>query len=131
MSDGLDGPLQPGIRHVYVHDLEMMASVGIFEVEKRYQQRLIASVDLEVVDDYDGHSDRLEGVVDYGLIVTAVRDIVDSAHFQLLETLAHRIAEACLSDKRVVRATIRLEKPDIFPGCRAVGIRIVRINAMR
>ncbi len=113
-------------RRVFVKDLELMASVGIFEVEKRYEQRIVISIDLDVVDDYDGHSDRLDSVLDYGRIVTSARAIVESAHFHLIETLAERIAESCLADVRVLTACITIEKPDIVPGCRSVGITIER-----
>lgn len=113
-------------RRVFVRDLELMASVGIYEVEKRYEQRIILSIDLDVVDDYDGHSDRLDNVVDYGQMVAAARSIVESRHFHLIETLAERIAESCLADPRVLAARITIEKPDIVPGCRTVGITIER-----
>lgn len=113
-------------RRVFVSGLELMASVGIFEVEKRYVQRIVVSVELDVADDYDGFSDRLENVVDYGRIVASVRALVESAHFHLIETLAERIAEACLADFRVLNARIVVEKPDILPGCRSVGIAIDR-----
>ncbi len=113
-------------RRVFVRDLEMMASVGIFEVEKRYQQRIVVSVELDIVDDYDGKSDRLDAVVDYGCVVAAIRNIVDGGHFHLIETLAERIAESCLVDARVLVASISIEKPDILPGCRTVGIAIER-----
>ena len=43
-------------RRVFVSGLELMASVGIFEVEKRYVQRIVVSVELDVADDYDGFS---------------------------------------------------------------------------
>ncbi len=109
-----------------MRDLELMARVGVFEVEKRYVQRIVVGVDLMVRDDYDGRSDRLDDVVDYGEIVTAIRTIVDSDHFHLIETLAERIAEACLENARVLSARICIEKPDILPGCRSVGIEIER-----
>lgn len=113
-------------RRVFVRDLELMARVGIFEIEKRYVQRIVVNVDLDVVDDYDGTSDRLADVVDYGAIVGEVRGIVESDHFHLIETLAERIAAACLADPRVEAARIGIEKPDILPGCRSVGIAIER-----
>ena len=113
-------------RRVLVSGLELMASVGIFEVEKRYEQRIVVSVDLDVSDDYDGVSDRLEHVYDYAKVVAAVRSLVESRHYQLIETLAERIAAACLADRRVEKARILVEKPDIMPGCRSVGIAIER-----
>jgi len=113
-----------GWRRVFIHRLELMASVGVYEVERRYEQRIIVSVDLDVADDYDGHSDRLEDVLDYGAIVDVLRLIVGERHFHLIETLAERAAEACLADPRVERARIAIEKPDVVPGCAGVGIAI-------
>lgn len=120
-----DRPARPA-RRVFVRDLELMARVGIYEVEKRYVQRIVVNVDLSVTDDYDGVSDRLDRVVDYGRVVADVRAIVESDHFHLIETLAERIAEACLGDPRVLTVRVRVEKPDILPGCRSVGIEIDR-----
>lgn len=114
------------LRRVFVRDLELMASVGVYELEKRYEQRLIISVDLLVLDDYDGQSDSLSAVLDYSSVVAGIRTIVESGHTNLLETLAERIAKRCLADARVMRTVVRLEKPDIVPGCRTVGIEIVR-----
>ncbi|MEZ5849915.1 MAG: dihydroneopterin aldolase [Hyphomicrobiaceae bacterium] len=118
--------LARGSRRVFARGLELMASVGVFEIERRYQQRVVVSVELDVIDDYDGVSDRLDGVVDYGHVVSEVRRIVDCQHYNLIETLAERIAEACLDDARVLLAQITIEKPDILPGCRSVGIVIER-----
>ncbi len=115
-----------GRRHVFVHRLELMASVGVYEVERRYEQRIVVSVDLDVVDDYDGVSDRLEDVLDYSAIVDAMRQVVGERHFHLIETLAERAAEACLADPRVERLRIAIEKPDVVPGCAGVGIAIER-----
>ncbi len=117
------------LRRVFVRDLELMASVGVYELEKRYEQRIVVSVDLLVVDDYDGQSDNLGAVLDYGSVVAGIRSIIESGHTNLLETLAERIAQRCLADARVMRAVVRLEKPDIVPGCRTVGIEIVRDRA--
>ncbi|HVY41656.1 MAG TPA: dihydroneopterin aldolase [Hyphomicrobiaceae bacterium] len=114
------------LRRVFVRDLEVMGRVGIYEVERRYDQRILVSVDLEVADTYDGVSDRLRDVLDYEKLVERVRSIVEADHVNLLETLAERIAQACFADIRVHTLRVRIEKPDILPGCRSVGIEIER-----
>jgi 7,8-dihydroneopterin aldolase/epimerase/oxygenase len=118
-----------GTRHVFVRDLEIVASVGVYEQEKRYQQRVIISVDLAVRDDYNGTSDRLADVVDYSKIVSRIEQLVEADHVQLLETLAEHIAKACLEDLRVRCARVRIEKPDIIPSVKSVGIEIERRQA--
>jgi dihydroneopterin aldolase len=116
-------------RRVFVEKLEIVASVGVYEVEHRYEQRVVISLSLEVDDDYDGRSERLDKVLDYGALVEAVERIAQAAHFKLIETLAERIADHCLSDRRVRTALVRIEKPDIIPNCRSVGIEILRARA--
>ena len=77
-------------------------------------------------DDYDGQSDRLSDVYDYDIAINAIRDSVENGHINLLETLAERIAEACLADPRVLALDVRVEKPAVLPACRSVGIEIHR-----
>jgi len=117
------------LRHVFVRELEIVASVGLLEYEKRYEQRIIVSVDLAVRDDYDGASDRLADVLDYGKVVDDIARLVQSEHVNLIETLAERIARQCLADQRVESVRVRIEKPDVLPSCRSVGIEIERCRS--
>jgi dihydroneopterin aldolase len=111
---------------VFVRDLEIVASVGVYEHEKRYEQRIFISTDLAVHDAYDGVSDRLEDVLDYSALVDGIARLVQSDHVNLIETLAERIAAHCLGDARVESVRVRIEKPDAMPLCRSVGIEIER-----
>jgi dihydroneopterin aldolase len=113
-------------RRIFVRDLEIVASVGVFEREKRYEQRVVISADLYVRDDYDGASDRLLDVVDYGKVVDGISRIAQSEHVNLIETLAERIAQHCLADQRVECVRVRIEKPDVLETCQSVGIEIER-----
>jgi len=114
------------LRRVFVHDLEIVASVGVYEHEKRYEQRVLISADLWVRDDYDGVSDRLADVVDYGKVVDDIVLLAQSEHVNLIETLAERIAGQCLADQRVQRVRVSIAKPDVARSCRSVGIEIER-----
>lgn len=126
MSNSSPGNQKRPLRRVFVRDLEIVASVGVFEVEHRYEQRILINLDLDVRDDYDGTSERLADVLDYSLVVAEVEKTAQSRHFKLIETLAERIAEVCLADARVVAARVSIAKPDIMPSCRSVGIEIER-----
>jgi 7,8-dihydroneopterin aldolase/epimerase/oxygenase len=115
-----------GLRRVFVRGLELIGSIGIYEHEKRYEQRIVVSLDLAVHDHYDGRSDRIGDVYDYDEAIGTVKRTVEAGHVNLLETLAERIADGCLENLSVASVTVRIEKPDVLPSCRAVGIEIVR-----
>lgn len=118
-----------GTRRVFVRGLELIGSVGVYEHEHRYEQRVVISVELQVHDGYDGVSDQLADVYDYDLAVRAVKGTLASGHFNLIETLAERIAQSCLADRRVTGVRVRVEKPDVMPSCPGVGIEIERARS--
>ena len=116
-------------RHVFVRDLNVMATVGVLEHEKLAPQKLVISVDLTVREGREGLDDRLENVVCYGNVVDNIKAIIAKGHVNLIETLADMIAASALEDKRVLAAKVRIEKPDIIPECASVGIEIERLQA--
>ena len=71
-------------------------------------------------------SDRLADVLDYSAVVDGIVRLVQSEHVNLIETLAERIADQCLADRRVECVRVRIEKPDVMESCRSVGIEVER-----
>ena len=115
----------PGVRHVFLRDMVLQASIGWYPQEHGVTQRVRINIDLGVEEDADA-SDHLSRVVSYETVAVAVRAIVAAGHIKLVETLAERIAAACLADPRVLFAHVQVEKPDVFPDAAAAGVAIVR-----
>src|SRR5579864_4584840 len=125
-----------GLRHMFLRDMVLEARIGVLPHEQRAPQRVRINVDLGVEDDgarplsrQPVGRDELARVVDYGKLADTVRGIVASAHVRLVETLAERIAEACLMDRRVHLARVRVEKLDIFADATSAGVEIERRQA--
>jgi dihydroneopterin aldolase len=123
------------LRHVFVRDLVLEAHVGVHPHERGRAQRVRINIDLAVEDDGAGSlsptaptRDALSRVVDYEAVATAARRIVEAGHVARVETLAERIAEMCLFDRRVRLARVRVEKLDAVDGAASVGIEIERRN---
>lgn len=121
-----NGPDRPGERRVFIRGLDLIGSIGIYEHEKRYEQRIVVSLDLAVRDTYDGVSESIGDVYDYDRAIAAVKETVAARHYNLIETLAERIAEACFADGAVRAVRVRIEKPDVLPACKGIGIEILR-----
>lgn len=129
------------IRHVFLRDMLLHASIGWYPHEHRAPQRIRVNVDLAVDEDppNEGASasaeadtragpgpDELSRVVSYEIIAQDVRRIVAAGHVKLVETLAERIAHACLADPRVRLARVQVEKLDVFPDAAAAGVTVER-----
>ena len=116
------------LRHVFVKDLQIDALLGIYPEEKTKPQRIVINIDLSVKEGNDPLSDDIKNVVSYEIVVRKVEEIVAAGHVGLAETLAELIAAACLRDKRVMAARVRIEKPDVIPNARSVGVEIERLR---
>ena len=117
------------IRHVFVRDLTLLALIGIHDAEKIKPQRIVVNIDLSVQEMDSPMPDDISHVVSYEIIVKKCEAIVAEGHVNLVETLAEKFAETCLKDKRVVAARVRIEKPDIIPNAKSVGVEIERSRA--
>ena len=115
-----------GLRHVFVRDLDLMALIGIYDHEKTAPQRIIVNIDLSVKEGQGPKDDDISHVVSYEIVVKKVEAIIAEGHINLVETLCERIATSCLTDKRVMAARVRVEKPDIIKNARSVGVEIER-----
>ena len=122
-----------GLRHVFIRDLVLQASIGVYAAEHAAPQRIRINLDMAVDDEAaSGVSrgpvgrDDLARVVDYEAVTNIARAIVASGHVQLVETLAERIAEAVVVDPRIRLVRVRIEKLDVFADAASVGVEIER-----
>jgi dihydroneopterin aldolase len=120
-------------RHVFIRDLVMHASIGVYAHEHTAMQRVRINIDLAVTDDAGGNlsraavgQDELGRVVSYEDIIIRARQIVAAGHVQLVETLAERLCEACLLDERILVARVRVEKLDVFADAAGAGVEVER-----
>ena len=124
------------LRHVFLRDLVLNASIGVHPHEHEAKQRVRINIDLAVEDDAARNlsrsgvgRDELSRVVDYERLADRTRALVGTGHVRLVETLAERIAEDCLGDPRVHLARVRVEKLDIFADATSAGVEIERRRA--
>ena len=123
-----------GLRHVFLRDMELAARIGVHAHEQGRTQRVRVNLDLAVEDPGATGAapavgaDELARVVDYQILAALLRSIVTAGHVRLVETLAERIATACLDDKRVKKLRITVEKLDVFSDTESAGVAIERIR---
>ena len=85
---------------------------GVFDHERASGQRFVIDLTLGLDTAPAARSDDLQDTVDYGSLVGAVAQAVETDPVDLIETLAQRIADICLLDARVEWARVTVHKPD-------------------
>ena len=115
---------------VFIRDLVLPCSIGIHQHERLAQQRVQINVELTCLE-HPLINDDVDNVVCYATAVMGIKAVVADGHINLVETLADRVADVCLSDHRVLSAKIRIDKLDVFKEAYSVGVEIERSRAGR
>ena len=84
---------------------------GVYADERRDGQHFVVDAVLELDTGPAAHSDDVADTVHYGELASALVEIVEGEPVNLLERLAARLADCCLTDPRVQAATVTVHKP--------------------
>lgn len=120
-SASLDG--SPRDR-IFVRGLVLPVAIGVYDEEQGVTQKVSFTVEAQVAPSVEAKGDAIAEVPSYDDLVGAVKSVLKDGHINLVETLAERIAEHCLRDKRIVSVLVRVEKLERGPA--SVGVEIVR-----
>ena len=109
---------------VSIRNLELLMRIGVHGHEQGKPQPV--RINVWLTGEFEAGADRLEHAIDYEAVAEKIRAIAGAGHINLAETLAERIAAACLENSRVARARVRVEKLHALPGAEAAGVEIER-----
>lgn len=84
---------------------------GVFAHERRDGQDFTVDLRLSLGTSRAAETDDVADTVHYGELAEKVVAVVEGEPVNLIETLAHRIADVVLADERVVFVTVTVHKP--------------------
>ncbi len=96
---------------ISVTGLRVFARHGVREHERRDGQEFIIDATLWLDTRAAAATDDLSRTVDYGAVADRLAALASGPPVRLIETLAHRLAEACLTEPGVEEAEITIHKP--------------------
>jgi dihydroneopterin aldolase len=110
MGEGLDRAAD--LDRIVLHGLRGRGLHGVYPRERTEGQTFIVDAALFVDTRAAAADDDLAATADYGAIAEKIVALVEGEPVNLIETLAERIATACLADPVVQEAEITVHKPD-------------------
>ena len=84
---------------------------GVLPAEREQGQEFVVDAVLWLDTSEAAASDDLSRTVDYSALAGRLAEIIAGEPVALIETLAHRLAAACLADARVAHAEVTVHKP--------------------
>ena len=112
--------------HVFIEGLEIEALIGIYDWERRIRQPLVFDIEMAFDNRVPAATDAIADTLNYKAISNRIVEYVSQSSFELVETLAERVAQIVITEFGVQRVRLKLSKPGAVRGARAVGVMIER-----
>ncbi|RJG40083.1 dihydroneopterin aldolase [Motilimonas pumila] len=111
---------------VFIHSLEVLCTIGVYEWEKTIKQKLVFDLELAFDNRPAASSDDIHLALDYAVLSQRVCEFANNNTFELIETMAERAAAMILTEFNVAGVELTLSKPGAVPMAANVGVKIVR-----
>ena len=111
---------------VFIEDLKVDTVIGIYDWERQIRQTI--SIDLEMAHDIRpaAEEDTIDQCLDYKSVAKRIISFVEESEFQLVETLAEKVAQIIQDEFSVPWLRLKLSKPGAVRGSKNVGVLIER-----
>ena len=111
---------------VYIKGLKTDAVIGVYEWEREIRQTLVLDLELASDNRAAAATDGIAQAVDYDAISKRILAYVQASEFELIETLAERVAEIVLAEFNIPWLCLKVGKPGAVAEADDVGVIIER-----
>jgi len=111
---------------IFIRELTIETVIGIFDWEREIKQRVIFDIEMAGDCTRAATTDAVEDTLNYKAVSKRVIAFVESSEFQLVETLAERVAQLIRDEFDVPWVRLRANKRGALRGAVDVGVVIER-----
>ena len=113
---------------IFISELKVKTKLGVPAWERMLAQTIILDIEIGYDLAKAGKSDAIADTMDYGAVVSRIRETLTENSFQLVEALAEHICQLILKEFSALKVKVKVAKPAILPGLKALGVVIERNN---
>lgn len=113
---------------LYIKNLRIKTTIGVFPHERKKKQLIFLNFRLEFNSSHAETSDDINDTVNYDTLTKKITDSVNKMTFHLLEALARHIMSLILKDRRITRAVVEIIKPSAIKNAKSVSFMLSREN---
>jgi dihydroneopterin aldolase len=111
---------------IFLHGLKIDCVIGVWEWERRITQPVFIDIDMGWDISAAAASDQLEETLSYKDVSIQVTELVQEGKYNLVETMAEKIASLLLDDFKVPWCRVRVNKKGAVSSANDVGVLIER-----
>ncbi len=111
---------------IFIRELTVETIIGIYDWEREVKQPVLFDIEMACDCARAAASDSVEDTLNYKAVSKRIIGFVEKSEFQLIETLAERVAEIILGEFEVPWLRLRVNKRGALRGAVDVGVLIER-----
>ncbi len=111
---------------IFISELKVKTKLGVPTWERMIAQTIILDIEIGYDLSKSCKSDTIADTIDYGLVVSRIRETLTENSFHLVEALAEHICQLILKEFNALSVKIKVAKPAILPRLKALGVVIER-----
>jgi dihydroneopterin aldolase len=111
---------------IFLSEIKVQTKLGVPEWERMAPQTIILDIEIGYDLSKACKSDDVADTIDYGTVVSRIHETLNTSSFQLVEALAEHICQLILNEFSALSVKIKVAKPAILPGLKALGVVIER-----
>jgi dihydroneopterin aldolase len=112
---------------IFLSEVKVQTKLGVPEWERMTPQTIILDIEIGYDLSKACQSDDVNDTIDYGTVVNRIRETLQENSFQLVEKLAEHLCQLILKEFNAQSVKIKVAKPTILPGLKALGVVIERM----
>ena len=111
---------------IFLEQVKVETKLGVPAWERMLPQTIILDIEIGYDLTKACSSDAIADTIDYGAVVSRIRETLTENSFQLVEALAEHICQLILKEFGALSVKVKVAKPAILLGLRALGVEIER-----
>ena len=111
---------------IFLSEVKVQTKLGVPAWERMLAQTIILDIEISYDLSRACQTDAIEDTIDYGLVVARIRETLTEHSFQLVEALAEHCCQLIMQEFGALRVKIKVAKPNILLGLKALGVVIER-----
>ena len=111
---------------IFIRELAVETVIGIYDWEREIKQTVYFDLEMSCDIARAAASDSVDDTLNYKAVSQALIALVEKSEFQLVETLAERVAQMILNDFEVSWLRLTLNKRGALSAAKDVGVQIER-----
>jgi dihydroneopterin aldolase len=110
--------------YLHIKGLRVATRIGVYAWEQQISQPLL--LDISIPADFSTCEDQLANTIDYGRLCQQVSSYVEANAFQLIETVAERVAQLIKTEFKIKELTVSVSKPQAIKNATTIQVTVSR-----